>query len=296
MAKKKQKRLLYLTACYPAEYKSNLENDLSEAYDNLEKINDRTFQFAGKTWTGLYCQKEEDFFAFQFAISVPGESASILPQNNITDSSIEMGTTPPPDGHDFSDGDAICLVSGNKVFACLSGIRDYTITIFLRNLFQLAQMENAASVEVMKITNYDKLRLIKKKRIKSIQTTVVLGGPEFSRLNQAEQGGLWHRMWSAFSQADIKLAQAAEKSHSKMRVMFSGSRRIEGYEIDWLTQMGEQVLEYDHSYRIELENGTVLTPQDILITKRVSMSPNGKSVFIKDAIHYLKNFKESILD
>ncbi|WP_303927016.1 hypothetical protein [Desulfovibrio piger] len=293
---KKKKRLIYLTACYPNEYDSNLESDLVHAYELLSNAKDRVVTFSGKTWTGNYYKREENFFAFQFAVSVPGEAASTLPSGDLSAASVEMGTTPPPKGHDFSEGDAICLVSKNHVFSCLSDTWYTTITAYLRQLFALAHMETASKVEVSKTANYDKLRLIQRKTIKSIQTDMILGTPEFARLSQLQHEGFGNKIARALSLSDMKLSEAAEKSKMKMRVILSGSKLTKRSDTGWFTDMGREVLENEHSYRIELSDGTVITPEDIRVSKVVSLKPNGKSVFVEDAIQKLEEFKDSILD
>lgn len=294
--KKKRKRLIYLTACYPNEYDSHLENDLVRAYELLSHAADRVVTFSGKTWTGNFYKRDENFFAFQFAVSVPGEAASILPSGNLSAASVEMGTTPPPKGHDFSEGDAICLVSKNHVFACLSDTWYTTITAYLRQLFTLAYMEDATKVEVFKTAKYDKLRLIQKKTIKSIQTDMILGTPEFARLSQLQHEGFGNKLARALSRSDMKLSEAAEKSKMKMRVILSGSKLTKGSDTRWFTDMGREVLENESSYRIELSDGTIITPEDIRICKDVTLKPNGKSVFVEDAIRKLEEFKNSILN
>ena len=296
MSSKKPKKLLYLSAKYPEGYTSNLEDDLIQAYTNLPNIEHRVIELSDKTYTGLFYEKTHSGFALQFATSVPGEPASILPsRDNLSTPSAEMSTTPPPHGNDFSDGDAICLVSGNHVFTCLSKAVYTSITTYLRKIFMLAEMEKAAEVEVVKMANYDKIRLIEQKRIKSIQADVFLAHYEYDRLSRSDKEGIGRKLAHAFWASDRSHAEAAARANMKMRVKFSGKKAEMGEDTTWLSDMGKTVIECDDAYRIELFDGTVITPDDIRVSKTVRMEPNGKSVFVHDAIQKLTEFKESLL-
>lgn len=293
MAKKKNKRLLYQVASYPEQRVDTLEKDLRNAYENLPLVKDRVVDIAGKRWTGLNYRSRQGYFAFQFSLSVPGEAASTLPTGNLDADSVEMNTTEAPLGHDFSDGDVICLISGNHLFSCASTIRATTITSFLRALFDRADLDDelAMQVAISKPSNLDKLSLIQQEGIKAIHLKTTLNGNEFARLQNTKGDSFLRKVWRAISQEDVSLAESANISNARFSVSLSRSKLTGNTDLSWLEEEARAAISGNDSYKIETQSGKIITESEITIAKYAQMDPFGKSVFVDEAIRKLEDFK-----
>ena len=61
-----------------------------------------------------------------------------------------------------------------------------------------------------------------------------------------------------------------------------------------MKQTAKEALELDDNYRIELQDGTVMSPNEIVFSRYVNMDPHGKSVFISEASEKLEGFKNDL--
>lgn len=293
--KKRRKRLVYLKACYSGTYQGPLERDLKEAYRILPRAQDRIVELAGKKWTGIYYKEKTDYVIFQFALSVPGEAASTLPVDHLDSDSVEMETTEAPVGYDFSDGDSICLVSQNDVFVCSSSMKDCSINQFIKALFEKAGLEkDASTVQIQKLARADKIRLINTIGVKSVKTGLAIGLPEFTCISEGSENGLLRKILHALSDRDDSLLQAAQAAQANVQLIIGKSRKTSTTELEWLKQTAKEALELDDNYRIELQDGTVMSPNEIIFSRYVNMDPHGKSVFISEASEKLEGFKNDL--
>ena len=297
MAAKKRKRLVYLVASYPELRATTLEDDLRSAFQRLTLVSDRKIEIANKTWVGLNYRDRPGAFTFQFSLSVPGEAASTLPTGNLDVNTVEMNTTQAPQGHDFSDGDLICLVHDNQIFTCTSSIRDNTLTPYLRALFEKAELPPLASqVIITKPGNLDKMRLIRDGGVKSIDLSVTLGGVDFARLEDIEGESFLRKTWRALSREAPNLARCAQMAKTRFCISFGKSRETGADDLNWLNAEAEAILEGGHdNYKIQTKDGKTITQSEIIISKFANMEPFGKSVFLEEALHYLEVFKNEML-
>lgn len=293
--KKRRKRLVYLKACYSGTYQGPLEGDLKEAYRILPRAQDRIVELAGKKWTGIYYKEKTDCVIFQFALSVPGESASTLPVHHLDSDSVEMETTGAPDGYDFSDGDTICLVSNNDVFVCSSSMKDCSINQFIKKLFEKAELgEDASTMQIQKLARADKIRLINTIGVKSVKTGIAIGLPEYTCISEGSQKGFLWKIRHAFFDQDYSLLQAAQAAQANIQLIIGKSRKTSTTELEWLKHTAKEALDLDDNYRIELQDGTIMSPNEIIFSRYVNMDPHGKSVFISEASEKLEGFKNDL--
>lgn len=229
--RKKPKRLLYLKAVFPEEdNQKTLELYLREAYSVLPLVKDRQVEFKGKTWWGtFYDGSKENSFGFQISASTPGDAATLVPTGDLNVATIELDKKTPPWGFEFSHGDAICCVSHNHVFACLSNLRDTAIGSYLRKIFERARAEkNACNVQIEKPADFNKIALIRRGGIKCIILNTSLSRAEFSRLDDINGNNLLRKILRGLFNEDERLVANAKQSGSRLQVKLTGGKYPEG--------------------------------------------------------------------
>lgn len=300
-ARKKMKRLLYLRASF-SHLESNatttLEAYLQAAYLALPLVRNRVVEFAGQAWTGTFYRRAVSGFSFQFSAATPGESATTVPTGNLDVESVELDTTAPPAGREFSDGDIICCVSGDHIFACMSSLRDNKIQSYLLALFSAASLdERAMSLRVDKPADFDKIRLIQAAGVKSIRLNASLGDAEFSRLDDLRGENILRKVVRSLVVQDRTLVEAARDAGGRFKLELSMDRKGGGIDpsTKWIDAVATEALDGVDSYRIETQDGKVITPEEITISKVERFEPFGKSVFISEALTKLEAFKNEFL-
>lgn len=303
--KKKYKRLLYLRALFNNEQyaslpQKTLEEYLRAAYKKLYCVKDRVVAVAQQHWQGTYYLERNDSFSFQFAVCTPGENTSVILTGDLTAESIEMGVVVAPDGAEFSDGDAVCCVSGNHIFACFSLLREGTIVRFLRELFKKADLDDRAlNVEISKPIDFNKLKMIKNAGVKSIELDISLDKNDYIELGNIRKNHWGARLVRAIAEKDMSFLEAAKQSDTHLKIellMNKGKSKEKAIDLAWGNKLAEEAIEEMDDYKIILLDGNVITPSQITVARNASFEPFGKSIFVKEAIEKLEEFKNGFLD
>lgn len=299
--RKKNKRLLYLRAFFSesgAGQLKTLEDYLIQAYQSLPLVKDRIVEFAGQEWTGTFFKKRTGTFSFQFSAATPGELATTVPTGNLDVESISLDAAAPPTGREFSDGDIICCVTGDHIFACLSTLRDNKIQTYLMALFKKAGLEDRAAIlRVDKPADFDKIRLIKESGVKSVRLNASLSDAEFMRLDDIADSGFMQKLLQGLVAKDRKLMETIRDAGGRFKVELSTERKKMDVEpaTEWIDEIAEEAIDEEDFYRIETQDGKVITQQEITISKPEKFTPFGKSVFLEEALSKLEAFKDEFM-
>lgn len=300
--RKKPKRLLYLRAFFsePDEGQTalTLEQYLAQAYEKLPKVKDRIVEFAGQKWTGGYYSKRSDCFYIQFSAATPGEAATTVPTNGLDVENVELGTAAPPPDREFSDGDIICCVSGDHIFACLTNLRDNKIEAYLMPLFKQAELEKRAELfRIDKPADFDKIKIIKEAGVKKIRLNASLGDAEFLRLEDLGGESLMSKLIQGLMAKDKKLTETIRDNGGRFKVELSteAKRGDVTPATEWIDTIAEEALQEEDAYRIETQDGKVITQQEITISRKEWLAPFGKTVFLSEAMAKLEAFKNEFM-
>jgi hypothetical protein len=296
---KKLKNLLYLRASFSdkkGEKNATLEEYLRRAYDALPNVEERKIEFAGRTWFGNWNEKNKDCFLFQFSAATPGEDATTVPTASLNVKNIELASAKAPDGCEFADGDVICCVCGNDVFACCSHFRFSAVQAYLLGLFEASECgEHAMTLQIDRPGNFNKLKIIRAEGIRSIILNASLDSAEFQRLDNVKEKGLLRTCIRSLVDKDKKLMEAAVNSHGRFKLELSMPKKGQVGGAAWLDGVGEDVISDILPYRIETKSGKIITPDEITISKKERMEPFGKTVFRTEAVQKLTAFKDEFL-
>jgi hypothetical protein len=299
--KKKPKRLLYLRASFskPDDKAPSrtLEIYLRKAYKSLPNVEDRVVEYAGQSWFGNWFETEEDCIFFQFSAATPGENATIVPTSGLKVPTIDLKPTAPPKDSEFSDGDIICCVKNDDIFACCSHLRDSAIRPYLLALFSAVDIgDRTRTLQIDRPGNFDKIRMIKSAGVKSIILNAALDSSEFQRLDKIKPKGFFHNLIRDLSIRDRGLVEAARAAGSMFKVGITVPKKGQVGPLKWFDEVAEETLDEGIPYRIETRDGKVITPEEITITRPERFEAFGKTVFRSEAMTKLREFKDDFLN
>jgi len=294
---KRAKRFLFLRATFEEstdlDKSTTLEEYIVQAYSNLKTAKERIVSYAGQTWVGTFYKKNSDCLFFQFSVATFGENATTLPTDDLDKESIELDTTAPPNGREFSEGDVICCVAQNNIFTCQSLVRDGKIGLYLRALFDRAGLSSRSqTLHVDKPANFDKIRMIKAVGVKSIRLKASLSDAQFMRLDDIHGKGPLKKLLRGLVCEDKKLVEAARDSETQLKIEFSVPKKtIASGAQEWIETEALDAVEEGDSYQIITNDGKIITSEEITISKRERLERFGKSVFVDEAMRKLEIFK-----
>ena len=152
------------------------------------------------------------------------------------------------------------------------------------------------SLEIERPANFDKLRIIQAAGIKQIRLGVSLDSPSFQRLDQIRDKGMVKILLNSIRKKDKKLLEAAKESLANFQVTISIPQKGKIASGDWVENIAQEAFTGDEEYRIETNDGKIITPEAISISKKTKLEPFGKTVFRSDAVRKLLEFKNDFLD
>ncbi|MCH5277724.1 MAG: hypothetical protein J1E80_07825 [Desulfovibrionaceae bacterium] len=296
MSNNTTRTLSYFFARTNTSYTNTLQQDLLDAAQALPTVEERTFSLAGKRWSGLLLKDRGSSVVFQFSVSVPEEEASTIPTTQGNQSMVSLDTLAAPDGYDFSDGDVICLVKENDVFACPSGIRADSIIYFLRELFKLMDRDpndDAWALELVRPADKDRLKTILKHGVRKIQFDAFASEPLIQDIMDKSAGRPYNLLFRLLRR-DASLLEAAARANAKFSLTISHERGAPATNDKWMMEEADNALDSSPNYKIFTKNNAVITPDQIIITKKISLKSHGKSVFFNEAIKKLEEFSQDV--
>ncbi len=294
---KRTKRFLFLRATFEEstdlDNLTTLEEYIVQVYSNLKTAKERVVSYAGQTWVGTFFKKKNDCLFFQFSVATFGENATTLPTDDLDRESVELDTTAPPSGREFSEGDVICCVARNDIFTCQSLVRDSKIELYLRALFDKAGLSSRAqTLHVDKPANFDKIRMIKEIGVKSIRIKASLSDAQFMRLDDIHGRGPLKKLIRGLVCEDKKLVEAARDSEAQLKIEFNVPKKsIASGPQDWIETEALEAVDEGESYQIITNDGKVITSDEVTISKKERLERFGKSVFVDEAMRKLETFK-----
>jgi hypothetical protein len=299
--KKRPKRLLYLRASFSkpslATSPKSLERYLHDAYQLLPNVEDRTVSYAGQSWCGNWFETEADCIFFQFSAATPGESATVVPTTGLKVPKVDLSPTAPPKDFEFSDGDIICCVKENDIFACCSHLRDTAIRPYLLALFNAVDLDDRTrTLQIDRPANFDKIQMIKAAGVKSIRFNAALDTAEFQRLDKIKPKGFFHNLLRDLVVRDKALVEAARDAGSMLKIGLIVPKKGQIGPLKWFDKVAEETIDEGLPYRIETRDGKVITPDEITISRPERFQALGKTVYRSEAMTKLREFKDDFLN
>ena len=292
MTKKAYHSLSYLRAQTSQSHVTTLQEDLIGVLEALPDVDMRTVEYAGKILTGTILEKRDGMLLLQFVASIPGEQASTLPTQSSGKRQIKLETMDAPEGHDFSNGDLICLIVDNDVFVCASAMRDTMLYPFLVQLFKKQDKDVLAedwNLVLLRGAQKNAVRHIQEHGIKSLQLMATTNAMSLSSYSAQKDGNILQRFFAS----DTPLLENVKASNARVCLSISRTRGSRA-DFAWLEAEAHTAFSGDVDYMIKTMDNYVITPANMIIRQRKQFDAHGQSVFLDEAVQKLKEFRSYV--
>lgn len=287
------KTLAYRRAHFLVEGTGPLEQHLIEAHKRLPNIENRTIGEGNQIV--LECRNfshKPDFGVFlHIAAYTPGEQASVVRRVHGV-SSGELETAAAPEGCEFMDGDTMIFVAGDHVLLCSSTLHEKQSERYLTRIVDAAKIAtHAGNFELSKVANIDKVKLLKKQGVKSINLNSTLYSASLDHLERTTvskslAGGIADQVLAIFGKnMNEKELEKAENISVNLKLSFDSRKAGAAFGKEKLGAIADLMVNEDDNdgFTIETMTGEMVGPNDIILRKKIAMQKFGKTVYCQDA-------------
>lgn len=291
----KKKTLSYRLAEFAAPVDRTLEQYIDQAHSIFTNVSQRRVQF--QTKPTLECRQHRQAtnigILLHIAAYTPGVEASVVPRVRETDIGV-IQTAPPPENCEFMDGDLMVLISGNNVLLCATSLHEMSATRYLSGIIQQAGLgEEAAAFGLTRKANVDKVRLIQRQGVASINLNVSLYDATMMHLERTiERTTVREKLTDAISREVYALIRrdqnpeeiaAAENVTAHLTLTYDRRNKLEVGRREVESLAGKLLEDEDVGYSIKTKHGERISENDISLRKSVSLPIHGQSVYCADA-------------
>jgi len=227
-----------------------------------------------------------------------GEFASVVPRSSRSVQT-DLGTAPAPDGHDYLDGDAMVMLSGNDVIICVSNLHEKAVANYLRRLVgEKGGLPEKASFDLMKIANKNVIRKLIKSGVKAVTLDVGAFAESFNAI--ADGGGsratnAGHAIATFFRTLIEKDGKPddyyLDENLNAAITIRADIRNGKGAAVEAASEAAENVLDlFQEGYQIETTSGITITPDQIVVRERFQFPAHGKTIQYKSAWSKMEEF------
>lgn len=310
--KAKNKKLYYRRARWNDQGKDTLEKLLKAAHDKLPTVGDRTFTSPINELIGADFKAADKGLFLHIASYVPDQPTSIIDKDKLVNSAT-ITAEPAPIGKDFMDGDIFVLVKDNHVILCPSGVREGVATRYFEHVLnKLDQKLVASSLELDKVSNTSKLKMIQNEGVKELQLSSSLYQASIHRLDRQSAtsklfGSIRTQFKSVFS-TDEKLKDINELENINITISLrfdgtEGRKKHKNHEFgvagkERLKKTAEMILDedYDEGFVIITGAGNTITADEVRVADSVAVKVYGKSLNCSDAWEKLAQYFSKLKD
>ena len=285
----------------------SLETHLKKAHESLQTTHDRTFPHADGEIQGLIVDPLNEGLFFHLALYTPHQPTSLVPFPSKAKSKA-TSPKPPPEQHNYMDGDIFFIVSGNHIVLCPSGARESVAISYISHSLRKAGKEKVISqFGIEPVAQVDKVKLIQQEGVKKVALNASLyeASVEYTERKTTKMNilnGVAEEIIALFAKDDNpELQSIGDMENLSVKLEISFDSRKKGGELGRkrLDKTASMLIndDEDQGFSIVTGSGKKLTADEIRISDKVKLSPHGNSVFRSDAkkalITYLADLKES---
>lgn len=237
-----------------------------------------------------------------------GEAASIVPRKGGA-ASIDLSTAPAPEGHDYLDGDAMVLLSGNDAIICVSNLHEVSVTNYLRRLVsEKGGHAEKSNFDLMKIANKNVIRRLIESGVKAVTLDVGAFSETFAEV-ETEAAGRRKNAAAAIGSFFRNLVEQDGKAEdyylnenlSASIVVRADIRHGKGAAVRAASEIADNVLDLfdnlpqDEGYQIETTSGITIRPDQIVVREKFRFPAHGKTIEYKAAWSKMEEFYARLL-
>lgn len=237
-----------------------------------------------------------------------GEAASVLPRAGRS-ASIDLSTAPAPEGHDYLDGDAMVLLSGNDAVVCVSNMHEVAATNYLRRLVsEKGGQPEKANFDLMKIANKKVIRRLIKSGVKAVTLDVGSFAETFAEIETEESArrknaaaAIGHFFRNLVEQDRKAEDYYLDENLNASVVIRADIRHGKGAAVRAASEVADNVLDLfgdlpqDEGYQIETTSGITIRPDQIVVRERFRFPAHGKTIEYKAAWSKMEEFYARLL-
>lgn len=304
MKSEKARTMFYRRVAWLIGQKGNLEGELKLAHAALKTTAERTFPHGEGEIQGLSCDPKPYGLCFHVASYVPHQPTSLVP---FPSRALAKNTSPlpPPDEHNYLEGDIFFVLSGNHLVLCPSGARESVALQYISHMLRKFGREKLLTkFNIEPIANIDKVKLLANEGVKmvSLNASLYEATTEYTERKTTKMtllNGLAEEFLSLFSNdKDERLHEAGELENLSVRVEISFDSRKRGGEVgrERLEKTASKLIadDEDQGFTIVTGNGKKLTADAIRINEKVVLPAHGNSVSRTEAWSALADFLEDL--
>lgn len=289
MAEYKNRSLVYRRADWfrPPNDGGNLQKYIEKSVTIFPNLEDRKITFANNNTAEIRHFSFPGPAAYIHVVGyVEDEDATIVP-HKVGVAEANLGTTAPPKGTDFMDGDFMARISKNHVVAISSGLGEGRVAMYLRSLFSNAGLdEEAPNFELLKIANTSVAQKIAKDGVKSINLDVALYSESLSDLerkketiNKIIQVDFSEIIGSLVSKdKSLEEIRHEENLQAKIVLTYDGRKETKLAK-ERLSDIANRLFDEDNEgFSIKTKRGDTITSSDIQLKSPRRFKAFGKSI------------------
>nr|WP_319491842.1 hypothetical protein [uncultured Desulfobacter sp.] len=324
---KKTKQVYYKRSSWEGQKNTEyLETFVKVCHDKYKSTALRTFKgfYGSEMKCAKYDDSEKDVgIMMQIASYVPDQPTSVIEKSSNQASEASVDAIDAPPGKDYLDGDVFILINKNDVILLPSGAREkvalhYLIAMLKKNDFDYI----AGTLEFQSIANEDKVRLVKKEGVKSIELNASLYEASLMYIDRKSEkshkvtklmdvkGKIAEHLRELFAE-DESLRDIKEKENVniKLSISFDGREAMKHQKDKTFGEIGksrlqktsEKALSEAMSNDSQLGGFTIVTgagnkirTDEIIMSEKFRIKTLGKSLFPGEAFKVLKEYYDSL--
>jgi hypothetical protein len=281
----------------------DLQTLLKEALDAFPNIEDTRIARGDQILEVRHKIKEATAFSsgsvtlIHVAAYTPKDFASLVPMK-LGPEDADLTAMPPPEGHEFLDGDVMALLSGNDVCICVSGATEGALYIYLIKLFEkLGFTTQDLRFEIQKVANRSALKELVSEGVREITfdfATYELSIESLMSKKGPSLMGSIGAFFGADSGVDDLLGREGVQGFLTLK---ADGRVAHGAAQRALAGFASQVVDEEaDGFVIETKTGDRITPSELSIRRYVPVEKDAKTIKHADAWSKLISFYEFVVD
>jgi hypothetical protein len=305
MVEKRTKTISYHRAEYTIDNPQTitLGSCIKQATDSLKTASQRTISRSGGQFIRLAMHKADNDHGHYLHLTAdtPGEAASIVPKIDLQTTTFQVGTTLPPVGSEFMDGDAFVYVKGNHICICATTLKVGAVAQFLYRFFEIAKIrKDADQFHFVNAPDAARMARIASTGVKSIELKTSLYSATMDYNKRKGQVFSVFLLVSKFFKAMLGSEHDVTPDALRVMITLSSDKRAHGLIIGQkrLNIVATNVLETeqdDDEFTIALNNGEKIKPGEMFLKTKVDIAVKGKSVDRDEAWEKLAEYYKSLV-
>ncbi len=255
---------------------------------------------------GLTVQQGNNGLFFHLASYTPHQPTSLVPFPSRAKSK-ETSPEPPPDKHNYMEGDIFFMISGNHIVLCPSGARESVALSYINHALRKSGKEkHITRFSIEPVAKIDKVKLLQQEGVKKVALNASLyeASVEYTERKTTKMNllnGVAEEVLALFAKDNNQELQSIsdmENLSVKLELSFDSRKKGGAVGRERLEKTANMLIsdDEDQGFSIVTGSGKRLTADEIRISDKVKLAPHGNSVFRSSARDALEQYLVDLND